>query len=116
MQLDLLFQALSDPTRRRLMDELAERDGQTLFELHVRLITWHGASLSRQALSKHLATLEAAGLVRSEWRWRSKHHFLERAPIREAWKKWLRAFAEDDGNETGRVTSDEDRADERVGG
>jgi len=54
MQLDTLFQALADPTRRRLMDELAERDGQTLFELHVRMITWHGASLSRQALSKHL--------------------------------------------------------------
>ena len=40
MDLDLLFHALSDATRRSLLDELAERDGQTLFELHVRLITW----------------------------------------------------------------------------
>ncbi|NVO14375.1 MAG: helix-turn-helix transcriptional regulator [Rhodoplanes sp.] len=89
MDLDLLFRALSDPTRRRLVDELAERDGQTLFELHVRLITWHGASLSRQALSKHLQMLEEAGLVRTEWQWRSKHHFLDRAPIRQAWTLWL---------------------------
>jgi DNA-binding transcriptional ArsR family regulator len=114
MQLDLLFRALSDSTRRRLMDELAERDGQTLFELHVRLISWHGASLSRHALSKHLVTLEAAGLVRSEWRWRSKYHFLERAPIREAWKLWLGSYVED--NEIKGEAADEDRSDERAGG
>jgi len=94
MQLDTLFQALADPTRRRLMDELAERDGQTLFELHVRMITWHGASLSRQALSKHLSILEKAGLVRTSWEWRSKHHFLDRLPLREAWKIWLRGLVE----------------------
>ena len=82
MDLDLLFRALADPTRRRMLDELAERDGQTLFELHVRLVSWHGASLSRQALSKHLQVLEEAGLLRTEWRWRSKHHFLERSPLR----------------------------------
>ena len=114
MELDLLFRALSDPTRRRLMDELAERDGQTLFELHVRLISWHGASLSRQALSKHLAALEEAGLLRTEWRWRSKHHFLEREPIRRAWRLWLSGFVHPRGIEEEKA--DEDRADERVGG
>jgi DNA-binding transcriptional ArsR family regulator len=114
MQLDSLFRALSDPTRRRLMDELAERDGQTLFELHVRMITWHGASLSRQALSKHLSILEKAGLVRTEWRWRSKHHFLDRSPIRNAWKIWLGAYLDDDGNS--KETADENRRDERAGG
>jgi DNA-binding transcriptional ArsR family regulator len=114
MQLDVLFRALSDPTRRRLMDELAERDGQTLFELHVRLISWHGASLSRQALSKHMIMLEGAGLVRSEWRWRSKHHFLERAPIRQAWRMWLGSFVE--GHEVTGATANEDRCDERTGG
>ncbi|MGF1619522.1 MAG: ArsR/SmtB family transcription factor [Rhodomicrobiaceae bacterium] len=113
MKLDLLFRALADPTRRRLMDELAERDGQTLFELHVRLITWQGAALSRQALSKHLGVLEKAGLVRSEWRWRSKHHFLERAPIRQAWDMWLGSFAEsEEGKEE---NADEDRCDEHHG-
>jgi DNA-binding transcriptional ArsR family regulator len=113
MQLDLLFRALSDPTRRRLMDELAERDGQTLFELHVRLISWHGASLSRQALSKHLAVLEAAGLVRTEWRWRSKYHFLETAPIRQAWTMWLGSFAGGERREG--EAADEDRTDEHTG-
>lgn len=113
MELDLLFRALSDPTRRRMMDELAERDGQTLFELHVRLITWHGASLTRQALSKHLATLEEAGLLRTEWRWRSKHHFLEREPIRRVWKLWLGRFLTSDCVVQEKL--DEDRTDERAG-
>ena len=90
IDVDHLFRALADPTRRRMVEELAERDGQTLFELHVRLVSWHGASLSRQALSKHLSALEDAGLVRTEWRWRSKHHFLERAPLRQLWTLWLR--------------------------
>ena len=94
MDLDSVFHALSDSTRRGLMDELTERDGQTLFELHVRLISWQGASLSRQALSKHLTVLEEAGLLRVEWRWRSKHHFLVRDPIRLAWKLWLGRYAE----------------------
>lgn len=89
MDLDRLFHALSDATRRRLLDELAERDGQTLFELHVRMITWQQSKLSRQGLSRHLAVLEEAGLLRTEWRWRSKHHFLVRDPIRMAWKVWL---------------------------
>jgi DNA-binding transcriptional ArsR family regulator len=114
MDLDLLFRALSDPIRRRLMDELAERDGQTLFELHVRVITWYGASLSRQALSKHLRVLEAAGLLRSEWRWRSKYHFLERAPMRQAWAMWLSAYVEN--SEIKKEGADEDCLDERTGG
>jgi len=94
MNLDRLFHALSDATRRRLLDELAERDGQTLFELHVRMITWQQSSLSRQGLSRHLSVLEEAGLLRTEWRWRSKHHFLVRDPIRLAWKVWLGPFVE----------------------
>jgi len=94
MNLDRLFHALSDATRRRLLDELAERDGQTLFELHVRMITWHQSSLSRQGLSRHLSVLEQAGLLRVEWRWRSKYHFLVRDPIRTAWKVWLKAITE----------------------
>jgi len=98
MDLDLLFRALSDPTRRRLLDELVERDGQTLFELHVRLISWHAEGLSRQALSKHLAVLEEGGLVRTEWTWRSKHHFVEREPIRLAWKLWLSGIAKAPSN------------------
>lgn len=111
MDLDPLFKALADPTRRRLLEELDARDGQTLFELHVRLMTWHGAALTRQALSKHLGVLEAAGLVRTEWRWRSKHHFLEREPLSRLWRVWLGPLAEP--SSVGETV--EDRADEHTG-
>jgi DNA-binding transcriptional ArsR family regulator len=111
MELDLLFRALSDATRRRLIDELYERDGQTLFELHVRMTTWHGTSLSRQALSKHLSVLEDAGLIRTEWQWRSKHHFLDRSPITKAWKLWLGGFVEAG---TKKETADENRRNQRA--
>ena len=113
MDLDRLFHALSDATRRRLLDELAERDGQTLFELHVRLITWAQSSITRQGLSRHLTVLEEAGLLRTEWRWRSKHHFLVRAPLGDAWKIWLGPLTRG-ASETGE-TVHEDRADERSG-
>jgi DNA-binding transcriptional ArsR family regulator len=114
MDLDVLFHALSDSTRRRLMDELAERDGQTLFELHARLLMWHGADLSRQALSKHLAVLEEGGLLRVEWQWRSKHHFLVREPIRVAWKLWLGTHATARPARRGEK-ADENRTDKRTG-
>jgi len=113
MELDPVFRALADPTRRRLLEELAERDGQTLFELNVRMIHWHGASLSRQALSKHLLLLEETGLVRTEWRWRSKHHFLERTPLRKLRDLWLHPITE--LPPTQEQSDDEDRADERAG-
>jgi DNA-binding transcriptional ArsR family regulator len=114
MELDRVFHALSDTTRRRLLDELAERDGQTLFELHVRLITWEQSAITRQGLSRHLSVLEDAGLLRTEWQWRSKHHFLVRAPLREAWKVWLGPLA-NENNKTGDKTH-EDRADQCAGG
>ena len=113
MDLDLLFHALSDTTRRCLLDELAERDGQTLFELHVRLLTWQQSSITRQGLARHLSVLEEAGLLRTEWRWRSKHHFLVRAPLRNAWKVWLGPITSEK-NPTG-DNAHEDRADECSG-
>ena len=58
-----LFKALGDATRRTILDELTERDGQTLFELCGRLSMKHGLTSSRQAISQHLAVLEQAGLV-----------------------------------------------------
>jgi len=111
MDLDSIFKALADPTRRHLLEELNERDGQTLFELTVRLVGWHDAAPSRQALSKHLAILEAAGLIRIEWKWRSKHHFLERAPLRRMWKVWLRPLS----GPSAKGEINEDRCDERAG-
>lgn len=83
-----VFRAIGVGMRRQLVDELAERDGQTLFELHARMTMTHGASLTRQALTRHLKVLERAGLVRTEWRWRSKLHFLQPAVLEEA-KAWI---------------------------
>src|SRR5206468_918599 len=59
---DSLFKALADPTRRAILDELTERNDQTLFEICGRLTMKHGLSSSRQAISQHLAVLEEAGL------------------------------------------------------
>jgi DNA-binding transcriptional ArsR family regulator len=86
---DAVFEAIADATRRLIVDELAERDGQTLFELCVRLAQRHGLGMSRQAISKHLAILEAADIVRTEWQGRSKLHRVNRAPLREAHRQWL---------------------------
>ena len=60
-----VFKALADPTRRKILDELTDRNGQTLFEICARLATKHRLGSSRQAISQHLDVLEAAGLIRS---------------------------------------------------
>ena len=72
-----VFKALADPTRRALLDELQERNGQTLFELCARLIAKHGSSSSRQAVSQHLAVLEQAGLVHTRRQGRYKFHHVD---------------------------------------
>jgi DNA-binding transcriptional ArsR family regulator len=83
-----IYRALADPTRRALLDELQERDGQTLFELCNRLITRHGLSSSRQAVSQHLEVLEEAGLVRSRREGRYKFHDLDTSPLRAITERW----------------------------
>ena len=85
------FRALADPTRRLILDELAERDDQTLFEICARLANRHGVASSRQAISQHLEVLERAGLVvtRREGRW--KLHRLDRAPFETMLDRWRRA-------------------------
>src|SRR5215216_3781778 len=83
-----VFKALSDPTRRAILDELRARDGQTLFELCVRLITNHGSSSTRQAVSQHLDVLEEAGLVRTRREGRYKFHDLDTSPLREIADRW----------------------------
>lgn len=85
---DLLFKAIADGTRRTILDELTDRDGQTLFELCARLITKHGIGASRQAISQHLDVLAQAGLVRSERSGRYKFHYLDTAPLREIAERW----------------------------
>jgi DNA-binding transcriptional ArsR family regulator len=83
-----VFKALADPTRRVILDELQERDGQTLFELCVRLTTRHGLGSSRQAISQHLAVLESAGLVITRRQGRYKYHDLDTTPLRTIVERW----------------------------
>lgn len=84
-----VFHALSAPARRLIIDELAERDGQTLFELCARLTMKHQLSLSRQAVSQHLEVLEHAGLVHTRRDGRYKFHDLDLAPLRAVVAGWL---------------------------
>jgi len=83
---DAVFKALADPHRRELLDRLNRRNGQTLQELCMDL------GMSRQAVSKHLAILEAANLVATVRRGREKLHYLNAAPIREIADRWIRPF------------------------
>ena len=83
-----MFHALDDPTRRAILDELADRDGQTLFEICGRLTTKRGLSLTRQAISQHLGVLESAGLVRTEKRGRAKFHYFDPAPLADIARRW----------------------------
>ncbi|MFJ7771125.1 ArsR/SmtB family transcription factor [Streptomyces sp. NPDC097107] len=86
---DDLFKALADPTRRTILDELAEKSGQTLFEICSRLSMKHQLAISRQAISQHLAVLEAAGLVETRREGRYKFHELNTAPLRRIAERWL---------------------------
>jgi DNA-binding transcriptional ArsR family regulator len=86
MSEDAVFKALADPTRRRLLDSLRARNGQTLSELCGR------AAMSRQAVTKHLAILEAANLVAVRRRGREKLHYLNPVPINEIAERWINKF------------------------
>ncbi|MEU9970773.1 ArsR/SmtB family transcription factor [Streptomyces malaysiensis] len=85
---DDLFKALAVPTRRIILDELTEKSGQTLFEICSRLSMKHQLGMSRQAVSQHLALLEAAGLVETRREGRYKFHDLNTAPPRRITERW----------------------------
>jgi DNA-binding transcriptional ArsR family regulator len=85
---DALFKALADPTRRAILDELTDKDGQTLFEICARLSMKHGLGSSRQAISQHLAVLEEAGLVSSRRDGRYKFHHLDTTALRSIVERW----------------------------
>lgn len=87
--MDELFKALADPTRRIILDELTERDGQTLFELCQRLLLRHQIGSTRQAISQHLTLLEEANLVKVKRRGRYKFHYLNTTPLRAIHKRWV---------------------------
>ncbi|MDN3359930.1 SRPBCC domain-containing protein [Actinomadura sp. DC4] len=81
--MDAVFKALADATRRRLLDSLNGRGGQSLRELCA------DSGMTRQAVTKHLAVLEAAGVVTTVWRGREKLHYLNAAPINEIAERWI---------------------------
>lgn len=87
---DDVFKALADPTRRTILDELVERDSQTLFEICGRLLTKHELPLTRQAVSQHLAVLESAGLIRTRRQGRYKFHDLNTEPLELIVTRWLK--------------------------
>ncbi|HZU39944.1 MAG TPA: metalloregulator ArsR/SmtB family transcription factor [Solirubrobacteraceae bacterium] len=87
--MDEVFRALADPSRRLLLDSLNERNGQTLRELGSRL------DMARQSVSKHLALLEAANLITTVRRGREKHHYLNAAPINEIAERWITRYERD---------------------
>ena len=88
MEDGLLFRALADETCRVILDELTERDGQSLFELCSRLTMRHGITSTRQAISQHLAVLEEAGLVTSHKDGRTKLHHLDTTPLQTITARW----------------------------
>jgi uncharacterized protein YndB with AHSA1/START domain len=86
--MDDVFRALADPTRRSLLDELFEEDGQTLGALEARL------PMTRFGVMKHLRVLEEAGLVVTKRRGREKLHFLNPVPIRLVHDRWVSKYAQ----------------------
>ena len=84
--MDAVFKALADASRRELLDRLRADNGQTLNELCARL------DITRQAVSKHLAILEAANLVATVRRGREKLHYLNPVPIHEIGERWMGKF------------------------
>jgi len=84
--MDEVFKALADPSRRRLLDSLNARNGQTLRELCA------GLDMARQSVSKHLAVLETASLVTTVRRGREKLHYLNAAPISDIAERWISRY------------------------
>jgi DNA-binding transcriptional ArsR family regulator len=83
---DLLFKALADPSRRKLLDLLHKHDGRTLSELCEHL------EMTRQGVTQHLDLLEAANLVATVRRGREKLHFLNPIPLQEIYERWIAKF------------------------
>jgi DNA-binding transcriptional ArsR family regulator len=83
---DKAFKALADPSRRKLLDQLHTNNGQTLSELCEPL------DMKRQAVTKHLAILEAANLVATVWRGREKLHYVNPVPIQEIHDRWISKY------------------------
>jgi DNA-binding transcriptional ArsR family regulator len=109
-EMDAVFKALADPTRRSLLDELYKQDGQTLSALEQRL------PMSRFGVMKHLKVLEEARLVTTSRRGREKLHFLNPVPIRLVHDRWVSKYAAPWAQALSELKTqiEEDDADERT--
>jgi DNA-binding transcriptional ArsR family regulator len=83
---DKVFKALGDPTRRKLLDLLSEKNGQTLGQLCENL------DMARQSATQHIGILEEANLVTTVRRGREKLHFINPVPLHEVYERWVRKF------------------------
>ncbi len=86
MDADKVFKALADPTRRRLLDLLCERNGQSLGEL------CSGLDMARQSATQHLGILEDANLISTRRQGREKLHFINPVPLHDIYERWVRKF------------------------
>ena len=86
MDADKVFKALADPTRRKLLDLLCEKNGRTLAQLCENL------EMTRQSATQHLGLLEDANLVSTVRRGREKLHFINPVPLHEVYERWVRKF------------------------
>jgi DNA-binding transcriptional ArsR family regulator len=84
--MDAVFKALADASRRKLLDNLHKKNGQTLSELCGQL------EMTRQAVTKHLVLLEEANLVATVWRGREKLHYLNPMPLHEIYERWIEKY------------------------
>ncbi|OWJ79331.1 ArsR/SmtB family transcription factor [Haematobacter genomosp. 1] len=86
MDADRVFKALADPSRRKLLDLLYEKNGQSLGQL------CEGLDMTRQSATQHLEILEAANLIGTVRRGREKLHFLNPVPLHDIYERWVRKF------------------------
>lgn len=91
-QLSQLFRALGDDTRLLILEQLRKRDGQSLFEICARLVEEYDITLTRQAITRHLNTLEDAGLISTAWQGRTKVHALTADALEQTVNSWLQPF------------------------
>jgi len=85
-EIDKVFKALADPSRREMLDRLHAKNGQTLNEL------CKGMEMARQSLTQHLGLLEDANLISVQWQGREKLHYLNPVPINEIYMRWIGKF------------------------
>ena len=89
-ELDAIFHALADSTRRTILEELSKRDDQSLYEICVRLVEGHGLTMKRKSISKHLAVLEDADLIHTSWQGRTKLHSTNLPSAMPLITEWLK--------------------------